>query len=182
MSAALLCLIVAITDGDTLKARCDGQPAMVTVRLAEIDAPEKRQAFGQRSRQALADMCFQKQAEIRPSATDRYGRTVGRVICVGTDANAAMARGGWAWAYTRYLTDPAIKSAELAARGERAGLWADAHPVEPWLWRHPAKATEDATAPQQSGIARLYEKRIDAAVDAEVKAGAAAIAASRPTP
>ena len=93
-AATLLCLIVAITDGDTLKARCETEVDMqtITVRLAEIDAPEKRQAFGERSKQHLAALCFHQQAEIRPTARDRYGRTVARVICAGTDANAAMIR------------------------------------------------------------------------------------------
>ncbi len=81
MLAALLCLIVGISDGDTLTARCPAaDPAhpyqQVRVRLAEIDAPESRQAFGQRSKRHLSDLCFKTDATIRPTATDRYGRTV----------------------------------------------------------------------------------------------------------
>lgn len=134
IEAALLCLVVGIIDGDTLKVRCREQPQMV-VRLAEIDAPEKAQPFGQRSKELLSTLCFRKQAEIRPSTRDRYGRTVARVVCAGTDANAAMVRAGRAWAYTRYLTDPQIRAMEVVARRERLGLWADAHPVSPWGWR-----------------------------------------------
>ena len=136
VTAALLCLVVAISDGDTLKARCPDLPQLV-VRLAEIDAPEKAQPFGQRSKQHLSALCFQQQAEIRPTARDRYGRTVARVVCAGTDANAAMVRAGMAWAYTKYLTDPQIRAAEVLARRERLGLWADPDPAPPWKWRHP---------------------------------------------
>ena len=118
IEAALLCLVVGISDGDTIKVRCTDQPQIV-IRLAEIDAPEKAQAFGQRSKEMLSTLCFKKQAEIRPSTRDRYGRTVARVICTGTDANAAMVRSGMAWAYTRYLTDPQIQAMELVARRER---------------------------------------------------------------
>lgn len=107
----------------------------MVIRLAEIDAPEKAQAFGQRSKEMLSTLCFKKQAEIRPSTRDRYGRTVARVICTGTDANAAMVRSGMAWAYTRYLTDPQIQAMEVVARRERLGLWAEPHPVPPWEWR-----------------------------------------------
>lgn len=138
MDAVLLCLVVAITDGDTLRARCGESPEMV-VRLAEIDAPEKRQAFGERSRQHLAELCFQKRAEIRPKVRDRYGRTVARVTCEGKDANAEQVRTGMAWANIRYLTDVAIKKLEADARGDHRGLWADAAPVAPWDWRHPPK-------------------------------------------
>lgn len=134
IEAVLLCWVVAISDGDTIKVRCPDQPQTV-IRLAEIDAPEKVQPFGQRSKRMLSDLCFHKQAEVRPSASDRYGRTVARVICAGTDANAAMVRAGMAWAYTRYLSDPQIRAMEIVARRERLGLWADDHPVPPWDWR-----------------------------------------------
>ena len=109
LAAALLCLVVGIADGDTLTARCDAQadqPAQtMKVRLAEIDAPEKGQAFGNRSKQHLSDVCFKKQAEVRPQTTDRYGRTVARVICDGTDANVEQVRAGMAWVFDKYVTD-----------------------------------------------------------------------------
>lgn len=134
IEVALLCLVVAISDGDTIKVRCPDQPQIV-IRLAEIDAPEKAQPFGQRSKELLSTLCFKKQAEIRPPTRDRYGRTVARVLCAGSDVNAAMVRAGMAWAYTRYLTDPQIQAMEIVARRERLGLWSDAHPVPPWEWR-----------------------------------------------
>ncbi|WP_293188868.1 thermonuclease family protein [Ottowia sp.] len=57
------------------------------VRLAEIDAPERKQPFGNVSRQHLAALCFKTEATIRQTATDRYGRTVARVECRGRDAD-----------------------------------------------------------------------------------------------
>ena len=134
----LFCLVVAITDGDTVKVRCPDEPQLV-IRLSEIDAPEKGQPFGQQSKQHLSALCFQKQAEIRPTTRDRYGRTVARIICAGTDANAAMVRAGMAWAYTKYLTDPQIRGMERLAQREHVGLWADAHPIPPWEWRRPSR-------------------------------------------
>lgn len=135
--AVLLCLVVAIADGDTLTARC-GDPGayqQVKVRLAEIDAPEKAQPFGNRSRQHLASLCFQQVATIKPSTRDRYGRTVARVECQGQDANLQQVRAGMAWAYTKYLTDPSVAREQDAARAARAGLWSDPDPVPPWDWR-----------------------------------------------
>lgn len=137
ITGALLCFIIGVSDGDTMTARC-GEPGayqQVKVRLAEIDAPEKKQAFGQRSRQHLADLCFQTEATIRPTTTDRYGRTVARVQCRGVDANLAMVQAGMAWAYTKYQIDAAFPAAERAARAGRVGLWADPGPVPPWEWR-----------------------------------------------
>ncbi|MES2973280.1 MAG: thermonuclease family protein [Pseudomonadota bacterium] len=137
MNALLFCLVVAVSDGDTLKARC-GEPGayeQVTIRLAEIDAPEKHQPFGEASRQNLAALCFRKIASIKPTSTDRYGRTVARVECDGHDASAYLARSGMAWAFTRYLTDMEIKRMEEAARTARVGLWKDRNPIPPWEWR-----------------------------------------------
>lgn len=141
LSVALVCLVVGIADGDTLTARCptgdaDHPYGQVKVRLAEIDAPEKGQPFGQRSKQQLSDLCFNVEASIRETARDRYGRTVARVQCRGLDANLEMVKAGMAWAYTRYQTDPAFPKAELQARAARLGLWADPHPVPPWEFRH----------------------------------------------
>lgn len=133
----LLCLIVGIADGDTLTARC-GEPGAyqrVKIRLAEIDAPEKGQAFGQRSKQHLSDLCFQQQATITPRTQDRYGRTVARVRCQNQDASQAMVKAGMAWAFTRYLTDPSIKDAEQVAKASGLGLWGDRDPVPPWEYR-----------------------------------------------
>ncbi|MDM0086947.1 MULTISPECIES: thermonuclease family protein [unclassified Variovorax] len=49
----------------------------VKVRLAEIDAPEKAQAFGERSPQSLAAMCAGEQAVLRPTSIDFYGAHCG---------------------------------------------------------------------------------------------------------
>lgn len=143
MIEALLCIVVAVSDGDTLKARCGGptQYQQVTVRLAEIDAPEKQQAFGNRSKKALSDLCFQQPATIRPTTRDRYGRTVARVECGDKDASAEQVRNGMAWAFTRYLTDPEIARLEVSARAQHSGLWADNEPIAPWEWRSTNRQT-----------------------------------------
>ena len=137
--ALLLCLVVGVSDGDTLTARCGDET--IKVRLAEIDAPEKSQAYGQRSKQALAALCFQQPGELRPlKSLDRYGRTVARVVCNGVDENLAQVQAGMAWAYTKYLTDPTIKAAESSAKSGERGLWADPQPVPPWEWRKAQKS------------------------------------------
>ena len=139
VTAVLICLVVGIADGDTLTARCEAQADQPTqtlkIRLAEIDAPEKGQAFGNRSKQRLSDVCFQKQAIVKPQARDRYGRTVARVICDGADANAEQVRAGMAWVFDRYVTDRGLYAVQDEARAARRGLWADREPVAPWEWR-----------------------------------------------
>lgn len=136
-SAALLCLVIAITDGDTLTARC-GEPGayeQVIVRISAIDAPEKRQAFGQVSRQHLAQLCFEQVATITPRTHDKYGRTVGDVECQGQDVATEQVRSGMAWFYVKYGKGyEHLRGLESDAREARRGLWAQ-EAVAPWEWR-----------------------------------------------
>ena len=142
MPTSLLCLIVAISDGDTLTARCgeSGEYQQVKVRIAAIDAPEKRQPYGQQARQALAGLCFQQQAQITPRSTDRYQRTVADVHCQDKDAGAWMVRNGWAMVYRQYAQQHGhLYALEEAAIHERLGQWQALNhgqePVPPWQWR-----------------------------------------------
>lgn len=153
LSTLLLCLVVGISDGDTLTARCPGPDAgqpyqQVRVRLAEIDAPEHGQAFARRSRQHLSSLCYRVEARLRVTDTDRYGRTVARVECRGQDASLEMVRAGMAWAYTAYLSDPAIARAERQARAQRLGLFAHPHAIPPWEYRRKPPAV---SGPDPSG-------------------------------
>lgn len=132
-SALLICLVIAITDGDTLKADCSSE--QVTIRLAEIDSPEKEQELYLEARQSLSDLCLDKEARIATQTKDRYGRIVARVNCNGTDANAEQVKRGMAWVYDRYVTDHSLYELQNNARSSRHGLWSGPSPVPPWEWR-----------------------------------------------
>ncbi len=134
MITVLMCLVVGIADGDTLTVLCNNHE-QVKIRLAEIDAPEKKQPFGNRSKQSLASMCFQKQAEIKPQTKDQYGRTVAQVICDGADANVEQVKRGMAWVYDKYVKDRSLYAIQDKARASKIGLWADDKPVKPWVYR-----------------------------------------------
>lgn len=132
--------VVAISDGDTLTI-LDGSNTQHKVRLAAIDAPEKAQAFGNRAKQALSDICFGKSAVITVVDTDRYGRTVGEVDCLGTSANQEMLRLGMAWVYRKYAKGYGhFYAFEDDAKASKRGLWTDPNPVPPWEWRHTKKS------------------------------------------
>jgi len=132
------CLVVGVSDGDTLKVRCGADPdyRQITIRISEIDAPEKQQAFGQRSKESLSDLCFQQQAVVTPDKRDRYGRTVAAVRCRGQDVGMHQVKAGMAWWYVKYGRDATVQAAESKARAGRVGLWVDAGPEAPWEWRH----------------------------------------------
>ncbi|MEO5697244.1 MAG: thermonuclease family protein [Burkholderiaceae bacterium] len=142
LPAVLLCLVVGVTDGDTLTARClmPSGSENVRVRLAEVDAPENAQAFGKRSRQHLAGVCLRKRAVVRPRSIDQFGRTVGRVECEGVDAATEQLRAGMAWVFDDYVVDRRLYSVEAEARNPGRGLWADRNAIAPWRWRRAAHA------------------------------------------
>ncbi len=70
--------VVGVTDGDTLKVLLADQQ-LLRIRLAFCDSPEKKQAFGVRAKQAMSELVFGKEIDLRPHAIDRYGRTVAQV-------------------------------------------------------------------------------------------------------
>jgi endonuclease YncB( thermonuclease family) len=128
--------VVGITDGDTLTV-LDEQNQQHTIRLAEIDAPERGQPWGDRSRQALSGLVFSKAVSVQQTDTDRYGRVVARLFADGRDVNRTMVEQGAAWAYRDYLTDQTLIATEARARQSKVGLWSmsDQETVAPWEWR-----------------------------------------------
>lgn len=138
MLEILFCLIVGISDGDTLTARC-GEPGSYEqdkVNLVAIDAPERRQHYGNRSRQELSDICFQANATIKAHYSDRWGRNVADVECNGVDATRHMLSSGYAWVYDRYAGNHQhLYPLQEEARTARRGLWQGNVQIPPWEWR-----------------------------------------------
>lgn len=131
--------VVRVLDGDTVEVLHAGKG--VRVRLAGIDAPEKKQPYGQRSRQQLSRLIAQQQVHVAGDKTDRYGRLLGTVLLRDTDINAEQVRNGQAWAY-RYrgkALNGGYATLEAQARTASKGLWADSDAQEPWKWRHNEK-------------------------------------------
>ncbi|MBS0509192.1 MAG: thermonuclease family protein [Proteobacteria bacterium] len=137
VTAALLCLVVAVHDGDTLTVRCDKAATRERVRIAAMDAPESRQAFGQRARQNLARLCFRQQARLYRLGHDHYGRTLAHVRCQGQDVAAAQVRAGLAWVYAPQARQyPRLVALQRQARASHRGLWVQKQPLAPWDYRH----------------------------------------------
>jgi len=128
--------VVGVTDGDTLTV-LRGQE-QVRVRLYGIDAPERRQPWGDRARQVLGELAYGQTVEVQEMDRDRYGRTVARLEAQGRDVGRELVRQGLAWVYERYcatLDCEAMRRAQADAKANRAGLWADPSPAPPWEWR-----------------------------------------------
>ena len=127
--------VIGIIDGETLTLQVNQKP--VKVRLASIDAPEKNQAFGSRSRQSLSELCLGKEADFKEHDIDRFGDITAVVTCEGVEANRTQVERGMAWVYDKSNRDLTLPALQLMARRDRKGLWADADPVPPWEFRRP---------------------------------------------
>lgn len=137
---------VHIRDGDSLIVS-DGERQR-DLRLAEIDAPERGQAWGKRATQALAGLVEGKRLRVEFVELDRYGREVSRVFVGEACVACELVRGGHAWAYRKYSRDPRLLALEADAREARRGLWAQpAHTfVPPWEWRRGARSLSSREA------------------------------------
>ena len=115
--------------------------AQYKIRLAGIDAPEKKQAFGNVSKKSLLDLVFDKQVSVDWKKQDQYGRTVGKVMLNGIDINLEQIKRGVAWFYNKYpnelLLDDRIAylHAQKTAEKNKIGLWSELRPVAPWDFR-----------------------------------------------
>jgi endonuclease YncB( thermonuclease family) len=149
ISAELHGTVVGVIDGDTITV-LDASKQQHRIRINGIDAPESRQAFGERSKQNLSKFAFQKDARLECHKTDRYGRKVCKVwvqpgecsTCGKTlDVGHAQVLAGMAWWYREYAKEQTpedqgrYESAEDEARLRKWGLWQEKEPVPPWEFR-----------------------------------------------
>ncbi len=131
--------IVAVSDGDTITLLAERRE--IKIRVAGIDAPEKKQSFGQRAKAALSDCAYGKAASVDWKKIDRYGRTIGKVLVEGTDCGLRQIELGMAWHYKAYQKEQstddriAYAKAEIEAKEARRGLWVEDSPVAPWDFR-----------------------------------------------
>jgi endonuclease YncB( thermonuclease family) len=132
--------VVRIYDGDTFTLLTEMREQH-KIRLAGIDAPEKRQSYGQRSKERLSELAFNRRVRVIWNKRDRYGRIVGKVFINDTDVNLNLVVSGLAWHFKHYEMEQstadrrAYAVAEARARSARIGLWREANPVPPWNFR-----------------------------------------------
>ncbi len=137
-------VVFVVIDGDTVLFRPDPVPAgaraFLKLRLADIDAPEKDQPHGEAAARALKVLVLDQRVQVDTVATDAYGRTIARINRGGVQVNMELVRQGHAWALSRYRRNADLLAAQHAARRTQRGLWQDARPTPPWVWRRERSA------------------------------------------
>jgi len=143
--------VVGVADGDTITV-LDANKVQYKIRLSGIDAPEKKQAFGNRSKESLSALAFDKTVNVETGKRDRFGRQIGKVLVNGRDVNLVQVERGMAWFYRQYQREQSpndrrlYEAAEDAAKAGKRGLWRDADPVPPWEFRRNKTKSRERTA------------------------------------
>ena len=153
---------IDVQDGDSFVMR-DDLGNRIRVRISGIDAPEKSQAFADRSRQHLRDLMRDAHIRLEPVKLDVFGRTVARVWIMSQDGKSCRDAGlsqieaGMAWHFKRYRSDQhdqdaaRYAKAERDARSEGLGLWRDPSPEPPWEFRTRTKRNDSGEIKPRSG-------------------------------
>ena len=127
--------VVSISDGDTISVMREGKAE--TIRLAEIDCPEKSQSFGNKAKRLTSDLCFGKTVLVKPATIGKYGRIVAHVILPDNhNLSEDLISAGLAWHYKQYSSSSRLAQLEIEARAIGLGIWSEPTSIPPWEWRH----------------------------------------------
>ena len=128
--------VVKVVDGDTIHVKLKSNQ-IERIRLNQIDTPEKGQPYGREATIALREWVLDKFVTVIPKEKDKYGRIVADIQVGSINISREMIRGGFAWAYRKYLTDKSLIAVEEEAKIGKRGLWglSGVQRIPPWEWR-----------------------------------------------
>jgi micrococcal nuclease len=135
--------VIQVVDGDTIKVSMNGEK--VTIRLIGVDTPETVdprkpvQCFGKEATNKIIELLRNKIVVLEEDESqgdkDKYGRLLRYIFLPdGTNVNKALIQEGYAYEYTYrlpYKYQGEFKEAQISARENKRGLWADNACVTP---------------------------------------------------
>jgi endonuclease YncB( thermonuclease family) len=139
--------VISVADGDTITI-LDLDKRQHRIRFNGIDAPEKGQASGYRSKENLSTLIYDRNVLAECGKRDRYGREVCKILDGSLDIWLEQICAGYAWWYRDYAKEQSpedrerYETAEQDAKARKVGLWRDPNPVPPWEWRKRDRAKE----------------------------------------
>ncbi len=127
--------VIGVKDGDTVVV-IDAANTQTTLRLAEVDCPEKKQAFGTKAKQFTSDQVYLKTVTYKVQTIDRYGRSIAEIYYDNNKyLSAEIIKNGMGWQYKQYSTSKLLAALEQEARTNKIGLWVDPNPIYPSEFR-----------------------------------------------
>lgn len=129
-------MIVGVADGDTVTLLEPESKVQHRIRLADIDAPESRQDYGQQSKRNLSNLVYNQTVTALCKEHDKYGRAICTLYLGDQNINTEQVRQGLAWVYRTYAPrNSPLYRMEDEARAAGRGLWQLSNPTPPWEWR-----------------------------------------------
>lgn len=138
-SLELVGKVIKVSDGDTIILLTDDKVSH-KIRLNDIDAPEKKQAFGNKSRDNLASYIAGELVTVKYKSKDKYGRVLGTIYFEDLDINLQQIKNGYAWVYKQYSKNQTYYQEEQKAKELKKGLWIEKEPIAPWEFRKQKKS------------------------------------------
>jgi micrococcal nuclease len=128
--------VVGIKDGDSVVV-LDSLNNQITLRLAEVDCPEKNQPFGTKAKQFTSDQIYLKTIKYVVTDIDRYGRSIAMIYYDDDNKylSAEIIKAGMGWHYKKYSKSKELALLEDYAKKNKIGLWIDNNPIAPSEWR-----------------------------------------------
>jgi endonuclease YncB( thermonuclease family) len=130
-------LVVEVLDGDTIKIKDYNK--ILVVRLYGIDAPEKKQRYGQNAKKFTSNMVLNKKVMGISYGKGRYGRVIASIYLKKKSLSEELLKNGFAWVYLKYCKANFCTNwseIQRAAKRNKIGLWQDKNPLAPWKFRH----------------------------------------------
>jgi endonuclease YncB( thermonuclease family) len=166
--------VTSVIDGDTIEVT-DSFTLRHKIRLAGIDAPEVSQPGSLEAETFLRQLTLSTTVYVTSLKTDKYGRTVGRVVTDmdGVHVNYALLAKGHAWFYREYADELGIDDrllyqiAEQTARARKLGLWLAGNAIAPWDYRHGTEPNVTTSTGQSAKNAAVDNPNVKTAKPAE---------------
>ena len=123
--------VIELDDGDSFDV-VGPTGGLITVRMAQVDAPELSECLGQDAKAWLTSRILDRDVTLEPTTDgpdeDQYGRKVREVWLDGQSLNVEIVRAGYATHFASFASeDPdlavRIEAAEEEARAAGRGLW-----------------------------------------------------------
>lgn len=137
-----------------------GEPGTALVMSTDVMAPNWGQRWNTEALRAIRDATLGETVTVELRTPDEALRTLGAVETVTAFGRVKLGKVylhellltlGLAWVLPAARTDAALVKLEADARAAKKGLWADADPVEPWLWEQQLLLRDDETKVVHSG-------------------------------
>lgn len=126
--------VIGVKDGDTIVVLLKNNETQ-TLRLAEIDCPEKSQSFGMKAKQFTSSQVYGKYITFSTITKDKYGRSIAKVYYDNKYLSEEIIKAGFAWFYKRYFNNKRLELLEHEAKRNKLGIWSDKTTIEPYKFR-----------------------------------------------